>query len=34
MVEGVLIAEWRPEVEARFAVEAGQEPTVSLEGLR
>jgi hypothetical protein len=34
MVEGVLVAKWAPEVEARFAVDLGQEPTLSLEALR
>jgi hypothetical protein len=34
MVAGVLIAKWAPEVEARFAVEYGQQPTLSLAELR
>jgi hypothetical protein len=34
MVAGVLIAEWAPEYEARFAVEHGQQPTLSLGDLR
>jgi hypothetical protein len=34
MMQGVLIAEFRPEVEARFAIDMGEQPKVSLEALR